>query len=44
MAALNPAQTDYYYFVSDRDGRNDFSRTAEEHLAKTKKYRRKEWE
>jgi UPF0755 protein len=44
MAALNPAQTDYYYFVSDRDGRNDFSRTAEEHLAKAKKYRRKEWE
>ena len=44
MAALNPAETDYYYFVSDRDGRNDFSRTAEEHLAKAKKYRRKEWE
>ena len=43
-AALNPARTDYYYFVSDRDGRNDFSRTAEEHLAKAKKYRRKEWE
>ena len=44
MASLNPTKTAYYYFVSDRDGRNDFSRTAEEHLAKAKKYRRKEWE
>ncbi|WP_027937392.1 endolytic transglycosylase MltG [Anaeroarcus burkinensis] len=32
-AALNPAQTDYLYFVADKQGKHHFSRTYEEHLA-----------
>jgi UPF0755 protein len=44
LAVLNPAQTDFYYFVADRKGRNDFSASAEEHSAKVKRYRRSEWE
>lgn len=43
-AMLNPAETDYFYFVADRKGRNDFSATAEEHLAKAASYKRAEWE
>jgi UPF0755 protein len=43
-AAMNPARTDYFYFVADRKGRNDFSATAEEHLRKAAAYKRAEWE
>jgi UPF0755 protein len=44
QAALNPAQTAYLYFVADRKGHNDFSKTAEEHMAKSRKYHRVQWE
>jgi UPF0755 protein len=39
-AATEPATTDFYYFVAtgDREGTHDFSRTAEEHAEKVKKY------
>lgn len=37
-AAINPAATDYLYFVSGRDGKTYFSRTFEEHQALVKKY------
>jgi UPF0755 protein len=30
-AAMHPAKTDYYYFVSDGNGRHRFSRSLEEH-------------
>ncbi len=43
-AALNPASTDFFYFVADRKGRNDFSTSGEEHLNKAKAYKRAEWE
>ena len=33
-AALYPAQSDYYYFSADGNGKNSFSKTYEEHLAK----------
>lgn len=33
-AALYPAQSDYYYFSADGEGKNSFSKTYEEHLAK----------
>ena len=32
-AVLNPADTDYLYFVADRDGHNHYSYTYDEHLA-----------
>ncbi|MDR3592985.1 MAG: endolytic transglycosylase MltG [Negativicutes bacterium] len=32
-AVLNPARTDYLYFVADKNGAHRFSRTYEEHLA-----------
>lgn len=35
-AALNPADTDYYYFSADGNGKNSFSKTYEEHLAKNR--------
>lgn len=35
-AALNPAETDYYYFSADGNGKNSFSKTYEEHLAKNR--------
>ncbi len=35
-AALNPAKTDYYYFSADGNGKNSFSKTYEEHLAKNR--------
>lgn len=44
IAALDPAETDFLYFVADRQGRNDFSATAGEHFAKIRKYRRSDWE
>jgi peptidoglycan lytic transglycosylase G len=37
-AVLNPAQTDYLYFVSKNDGTHYFSRTEEEHNEAVKKY------
>ncbi len=43
-AALNPAKTDFFYFVADRKGRNDFSSSGEEHLRKAASYKRAEWE
>lgn len=36
-AVLNPAATDYLYFVADNDGHNHYSRTYEEHEATIKK-------
>ncbi len=40
QAAMNPAQTDYLYFVSDNNGHHRFSRTAEEHERNVAAYRR----
>lgn len=37
-AVLNPAQTDYLYFVSKNDGTHYFSRTEAEHQAAVRKY------
>lgn len=31
-AVLNPEQTDYLYFVADKDGHHRFTRTYDEHL------------
>lgn len=38
-AALHPAQTDYYYFVSDGSGHHRFSRSLEEHNQNVAKLR-----
>lgn len=38
VAALNPVQTDYLYFVSKNDGTHHFSKTAAEHAAAVRKY------
>ena len=38
-AVLNPADTDYLYFVADRLGHNHYSNTYEEHLALVNQYR-----
>lgn len=35
-AALYPANTDYYYFSAEGNGKNTFSKTYEEHLAKNR--------
>jgi cell division protein YceG involved in septum cleavage len=35
---INPKPNDYLYFVSNREGRNDFSATYQEHLRKKKIY------
>ncbi|NMB00172.1 MAG: endolytic transglycosylase MltG [Firmicutes bacterium] len=32
LAVLNPAETDYFFFVSRRDGTHEFTRTYNEHL------------
>ncbi len=42
QAALNPAQTDYLYFVAKGDGTGThaFARTYEEHLANVQRYQR----
>ena len=37
-AALNPAQTDYLYYISDKSGRNHYAETLEAHNANIKKY------
>ncbi len=41
-ATLNPSQTDYFYFLADKEGVNHFSKTYDEHLQKVEKYLRKE--
>lgn len=38
LAALNPAKTDYLYFLSMGNGRNHFSKTYREHLQAKKLY------
>lgn len=42
QAVLEPAQTDYYYFVAKNDGSNEhaFARTLEEHNANIARYQR----
>ncbi len=43
QAALNPADTDYYYYVlNPATGLHDFSKTLEEHEEKVEKYRSSE--
>ena len=37
-AVLNPAETDYYYFVAKPDGYHAFARTFNEHLQNIQKY------
>jgi len=37
-AALHPAQTDYFYFVSHNDGTHQFSKTYKEHAAAVRKF------
>ncbi len=43
-AALNPAKTNYLYFVSKGDGTHYFSRTAEEHSEAVRKFQMKKEE
>lgn len=43
QAALQPARTDFLFFVADRKGGNEFSVTAEEHFQKIRKYRGSDW-
>lgn len=38
-AVLNPADTDFLYFVADREGHNHYSNTYEEHLQLVNQYR-----
>jgi UPF0755 protein len=40
LAAMNPAKTDYLYFVSDNQGHHRFSKTLEEHQKNVADYRR----
>lgn len=37
-AALNPTQTEYLYFLADKEGTNHFAKSYDEHLANIKKY------
>lgn len=39
-AAMHPAQTEYYYFVSDANGHHRFARTLDEHGRNVQLYRR----
>ncbi|WP_107838766.1 endolytic transglycosylase MltG [Metasolibacillus meyeri] len=39
-AALNPSQTDYFYFLADKEGINHFAKTYDEHLANIEQYLR----
>lgn len=38
VAAMNPTPSDYYYYLSARDGRTIFSKTGAEHEANRRKY------
>ena len=38
-AVLHPADTDYLYFVADRDGHNHYASTYDEHMALVNEYR-----
>ena len=38
VAAMNPLPTDYYFYLSARDGRTIFSKTGAEHEANRRKY------
>lgn len=40
FASVNPANTDYLYFVADNNGRHLFSRTYEEHKKKVNRFQR----
>jgi len=40
VAAMQPAKTDYYYFVSDNNGHHRFARTLQEHSQNVIAYRR----
>ncbi len=37
-SVVNPANTDYLYYISDKSGRNHYSKTLGDHNAKIKKY------
>lgn len=39
-AVLNPSETDYLFFLADKQGVNHFSKTYDEHLQKEQKYLR----
>lgn len=39
-AAMHPAETDFYYFVSDNNGHHRFARTLDEHSRNVAAYRR----
>lgn len=41
-ATVDPAKTNYLYFVADKDGQNHFAETYDEHLANVEKYVRSE--
>jgi UPF0755 protein len=41
MAALNPAQVTFLYFVAKKDGSHQFSRTLEQHAQAVRKYQAK---
>ncbi len=38
QAALNPAETEFLFFVSHNDGTHEFTKTYEEHVAAVKRY------
>jgi UPF0755 protein len=38
QAVGNPAKHDYYYFLSDKQGKTHYSKTLEEHIANIKRY------
>ncbi|MCB5224354.1 MAG: endolytic transglycosylase MltG [Candidatus Cloacimonadaceae bacterium] len=44
QATLQAPKTDFFFFVADRKGHNDFSATGEEHMRKAAAYKRQEWE
>lgn len=37
-AALNPAETDYFYYITDTNGKNRYAKTIEGHSANIEKY------
>jgi len=41
-ATLNPSQTDYFYFLADKEGVKHFSKSYDEHLQKIAKYLKKD--